>query len=119
MKYMVMRREKQCPLCGTVGPMKFGYCENCRIISPGSRHGSAALTRRALLKRAAKVLGVVGAAYSPVKDGCVAMRNRIASRPTTTRHPGPAVAFKFDFEQVPEDTAVSRGLNNICTARLA
>jgi hypothetical protein len=81
-----MRPGKQCPKCGAVGPMRFGYCEKCRIISPRplTSHRFAS-TRRGLLKQAIKVLGFLGGSYSPMKDGCVWVRNRIASTATPLR----------------------------------
>jgi hypothetical protein len=76
---MVMHKEKQCPKCGAIGQMDFGYCEKCRLISPRLPRGhKSASTRRRLLKRAMVAL----AFYSPLKDACVALRNRIVSRAT-------------------------------------
>src|SRR5258706_14669919 len=83
---MLMRQGKQCVKCRAFGPMKFGYCENCGIISPRPLMSNRfALTRRGLLKQAIRVLGVLGAVYSPMKDACVAVRNRIASPATPLR----------------------------------
>jgi hypothetical protein len=92
----------ECQHCGAVGPRRFGYCEKCRIISPGplTTHRFA-LTRRGLLNAAIKVL----AFYSPMKDGCVALRNRIASRATAPSLPtGFRITLTFGTP-VPKDTA--------------
>jgi hypothetical protein len=75
-----MYARKRCPNCGVVGPMKFSYCEKCKIISPGPKSHGIAVSRRGLLEL---LLALVGALYSPMKDAFVAARNRIAapSRP--------------------------------------
>jgi hypothetical protein len=78
-----MHEKRQCPKCGALGQMKFGYCENCKLISPRPPiiHKFAP-TRRRLLKQAIILLG---AFYSPVKDACVGLRKRFAPRATLIR----------------------------------
>jgi hypothetical protein len=77
--------------------MSFGFCENCKIISPkapASRRSH--LTRRRWLKRATQAsLAILGALYSPLKDGCGTLRDRIASRSTTMSPAAAKLVFKF------------------------
>lgn len=78
---MLNRRERRCPNCGAFGPMRFGYCEKCRIISPGPPIKFAPTRRRWL----EQVLLYLGALYSPMKDAFFGLRNRISSRETPLR----------------------------------
>ena len=63
------------------GPMKFSYCEKCKIISP-SLPTKLAPTRRRWLEQS---LLYLGALYSPLKDAFVGLRNRTASPATHLR----------------------------------